>query len=186
MNHGGLRTILAFSVLSLTACAQQSELHQIQHEIKSLNQDMLALSQQAVTLSRQNELNAHSTQGVYLLPNAGAPALLESQIGVLKMSLAAISPVEGGTQVTLFIQESRLQQLPAFSAIIEWRSGTDKDQAGSETANGQQSFTVPVHLANPDQASVPLILPGITPETLRWVRIHHITPITDTTPPPVR
>lgn len=91
-----LRTLLAFSILSLTACAQQSSLHQIQHEIKTLKRDMVDLSQQAVILSEQNALNAQSTQGVYLLPDAGAPVLLESQTGVLKISLSHLTEITNG------------------------------------------------------------------------------------------
>ena len=85
MTQSRLIIILVLSVLNLTGCAQQSDLHPIQHEIKTLNQDRMNLSQQAIILRQQNALNAQSTEGVYLLPNAGASALLESQIGTLKM-----------------------------------------------------------------------------------------------------
>lgn len=179
------KNLLAFSVLSLSACAQQTSLHQIQSEIKSLNQDMLMLSQQAVTLSRQNKLNAQSTQGVYLLPSAGAPALLDSQIGRLKMSLTAIIPTAGGTQVTLLIQENTLQQLPAFSATIEWKDSADETHAELDIINDRHSFIIPVPLATSGRATIRFILPDVTPKTLRWVRIHHITPTIEATRSPV-
>lgn len=179
MSLSGLRTLLALGVLSLTACAQQSNLQQIQHEIKALNQDMLILSQQAVALSRQNALNAQSTQGVYLLPDAGAPALLESQIGILKMSLPHISDAPTGTQVSLLIEASPQHQLPAFSGSIEWQSRQDDTDVESENATGQQSFTAPVPFTTPGKTLIVLTLPGVMPDTLRWVRIHDITPITE-------
>lgn len=175
------KNLLAFSVLSLSACVQQTSLHQIQHEIKSLNQDILMLSQQAVALSRQNKLNAQSTQGIYLLPNAGAPALLDSQIGRLKMSVTAIAPTAGGTQVTLLIQENTLQQLSAFSATIEWKDSADETHAELDITNPPQSFIIPVPLATSGQATIRFILPDVTPKTLRWVRIHHITPTMEAT-----
>lgn len=169
-----LRTLLAFSILSLTACAQQSNLHQIQHEIKTLNKDMVNLSQQAIILSEQNALNAESTQGAYLLPDAGAPALLESQLGVLKITLTHIADVASGTQVTLLIQENTRQSLPNFSGMIAWETRTDKTDTLPTTINGQQSFTVLVQSATPDEATITLILPDLASENLRWIRIHDI------------
>jgi len=173
-----LRTLLAFSILSLTACAQQSSLHQIQHEIKTLNQDMVDLSQQAVILSEQNALNAQSTQGVYLLPDAGAPVLLESQIGMLKISLTDITGMASGTQVTLLIQENKQQLLPDFSGMMAWKAGTDKTDAQStSTANdGQQPFTAAAQPATPGEVTLTLLIPHLAPENLRWIRIHDIQP----------
>lgn len=186
MFPGSLRIILAIGVFSLTACASRSDLDQIQHKINSLSQDMQALSQQAIRLSEQNELNARSTQGVYLLPAANAPALVESQIGLLKISLIDVVPAMGGTQVTLLIQQSTLQQLPGFSAIIAWKSDGDNVSSASDNANGQHSFTVPVNPASPGEAKVTLILPDVTAETLSWVRIHQIAPISQPTDSPAR
>jgi hypothetical protein len=144
MTQSRLRIILVLSVLSLTSCTQQSDLHQIQHEIKTLNQDRLNLSQQAIILRQQNTLNAQSTEGVYLLPNTGASALLKSQIGTLKMSLTRVITTPHGTQVTLLIQENAQQPLPAFSGVIAWKTGTEQTDAASKAVDGQQSFTAPV------------------------------------------
>lgn len=182
MSHSGLRTVLAFSVLSLAACAQKADLHQIQHEIKALNQNMLALSQQAVTLSRQNALNSQSTQGVYLLPDSGAPALLESQIGVLKMSLTDVTGSSSGTHITLQIQENDRKNLPTFTGTIEWK--TTPVEGASDVATGHQAFTAPPHLASPDEATIVLTLPDVTPATLHWVRIHDIHALTEPTDQP--
>ncbi|MBS0848742.1 DUF3251 domain-containing protein [Citrobacter sp. JGM124] len=177
MSLSGRKTILVVSILNMTACASPSNLHQIQHEIKSLNQDMQRLSEQAVSVSQQNALNAHSTQGVYLLPSANTPALVESNIGMLKMSLVTVAPAAGGTRVTLLIQQNRLQPLPAFSAIIEWNSHEDNANTEPKKATGQQFFSVPVRSATADEATITLILPDTTVDTLRWVRIHQITPL---------
>jgi len=180
MSLRSLRTLLAFSILSLTACAQQSSLHQIQHEIKTLNQDMVDLSQQAVILSEQNALNAQSTQGVYFLPDAGAPALLESQVGMLKISLAHIDKVASGTQVTLLIQENTRQSLPDFSGMIAWKTRADKTDAQATDVDGQQSFTASTQSATPDEATLTLVLPALAPDNLRWIRIHDIHSVAET------
>ena len=180
MSMRSLRILLAFSILSLTACAQQSSLHKIQREIKTLNQDMVDLSQQAVILNAQNALNAQSTQGVYLLPDAGAPALLESQIGMLKISLSHITEVASGTEVTLLIQEDTRQSLPDFSGMIAWKTRTDKTDTLATAVDGQQSFTASVQSATPDETTITLVLPTLAAENLRWLRIHDIHSVAET------
>lgn len=97
MSLHSLRTLLVRSILSLTARTQQSNPHQTQHKIKILNRDRVDLSQQALILSELSALNAQSTQGVYLLPDAGIPALRESQAGILKISLTHITEIVSGT-----------------------------------------------------------------------------------------
>lgn len=180
MPQSRMRIILVLSVLSLTGCAPPSDLHQIQHEIKTLNQDMMNLSQQAIILNQQNALNAQSTEGAYLLPNADASALLESQIGTLRMSLTRVIGTPHGTQVTLLIQDNAQRPLPAFSGVIAWKTGPESTDAASNAVDDQQSFTAPAARATPGEATLTLVLPDITPENLRWVRIHGIHPVTET------
>jgi hypothetical protein len=55
--------------------------------VSTLSKEMTQLNQQTVKITQQNALNAKSTSGVYLLPEAKTPARLKSQIGTLRMSL---------------------------------------------------------------------------------------------------
>lgn len=107
MTRRYLRILLVGSLLSLTACAPQSEVRQMHQSISTLNKEMTQLNQETVKITQQNKLNAESTRGVYLLPGANTPARLESQIGTLRMTLLEITPVADGAHATLRIQRYR-------------------------------------------------------------------------------
>ncbi len=62
-----LRILPVGSLLSLTACAPQSEVRQMHQSISTLNKEMTQLNQETVKITQQNKLNADSTRGVYLL-----------------------------------------------------------------------------------------------------------------------
>lgn len=79
---------------------------------------MTQLNQQTIKITQQNALNAKSTRGVYLLPEAKNPARLESQIGTLRMSVASITPDGDGSRLTLRIQGESNDPLPAFTATV--------------------------------------------------------------------
>ena len=75
---------------------------------------MTQLNQQTIKITQQNALNAKSTRGVYLLPEAKTPARLESQIGTLRMSVGSITPDGDGSRLTLRIQGESNDPLPAY------------------------------------------------------------------------
>lgn len=52
-----LRILLAGSLFSLTACAQQSEVRQMHQSISTLNKEMNQLNQETVKITQQNSLN---------------------------------------------------------------------------------------------------------------------------------
>lgn len=76
MTRRYLRILLVGSLLSLTACAPQSEVRQMHQSISTLNKEMTQLNQETVKITQQNKLNAESTRGVHLLPGANTPARL--------------------------------------------------------------------------------------------------------------
>jgi len=120
MTRRYLHVLLLGSLFSLSACAQQSEVRQMNQSISSLNTTMNKLNQETVKITQQNALNAKSTSGVYLLPGSNTPARLNSQIGTLRMSLVNVAPNADGTRATLRIQGESNDPLPAFSATVEW------------------------------------------------------------------
>ncbi len=104
MTRRYLKLAIAGCLFTLTACAQQSEIRQMHQSVSTLSQEMTQLNQQTIKITQQNALNAKSTRGVYLLPDAKTPARLESQIGTLRMSVGSITPDGDGSRLTLRIQ----------------------------------------------------------------------------------
>lgn len=172
-----LRFLLVGSLMSLTACAQQTEVRQMRHEVGSLNQEMMKLSDQTVKLTQQNALNAKSTTGVYLLPGSNTPARLNSQIGNLQMSLSNVAAEANGTRATLTIKGESNEPLPAFTGKVEWGQIQGTTDSFQEVNVQTQQIDAPASILAPSDITLPLRLSGITPDQLGFIRIHDIQPV---------
>jgi len=169
--------LLLGSLFSLSACAQQSEVRQMNQSISSLNTTMNKLNQETVKITQQNALNAKSTSGVYLLPGSNTPARLNSQIGTLKMSLVNAAPNADGTRATLRIQGESNDPLPAFSATVEWGQIQGTTDSFQEVNVQTQLINAPASVLAPSDVDIPLQLNGLTPDQLGFIRIHDIQPV---------
>ncbi|ELY3371815.1 DUF3251 domain-containing protein [Salmonella enterica] len=177
MTRRYLRILLVGSLLSLTACAPQSEVRQMHQSISTLNKEMTQLNQETVKITQQNKLNAESTRGVYLLPGANTPARLESQIGTLRMTLLEITPVADGAHATLRIQGESRDPLPAFSATVEYGQLQGTTENYQEVNAQSLLLNAPASLLAPSDVNISLPLKGITPAQLGFIRIHDIQPV---------
>ncbi|MGP2605286.1 DUF3251 domain-containing protein, partial [Serratia ureilytica] len=70
------KTALLAAAVLLTGCAHNAAVPQLRHQVAALNQKVSVLTDQATALERQNQLNQHSDNGVYLLPAARSAARL--------------------------------------------------------------------------------------------------------------
>ncbi len=177
MTRRYLHVLLLGSLFSLSACAQQSEVRQMNQSISSLNTTMNKLNQETVKITQQNALNAKSTSGVYLLPGSNTPARLDSQIGTLRMSLVNVAPNADGTRATLRIQGESNDPLPAFSATVEWGQIQGTTDSFQELNVQTQLINAPASILAPSDVDIPLQLNGLTPDQLGFIRIHDIQPV---------
>lgn len=176
MTRRYLKIVLLGSLFTLSACAQQSEVREMKQSVNTLNVAMDKLNKETVKITQQNALNAKSSNGVYLLPGANTPARLNSQIGMLKMSLVNVAANADGTRATLRIQGESNDPLPAFSGTVEWGQiqGTTEDYQEVNVKN--QLFTAPASTLAPSDVDIPVQLSGLTLEQLGFIRIHDIQP----------
>lgn len=177
MTRRYLRIALLGSLVSLSACAQQSEVKQMHQNISALSTEMTQLNKETVKITQQNALNAKSTRGVYLLPGANTPAHLNSQVGTLRMSLRNIAANAQGTAVTLRIQGESNDALPAFTGTVEWGQIQGTTEQYQEVNVQNQLFSAPASVLAPSDVDIPLQLNGVTPEQLGFVRIHDVQPV---------
>ncbi|MCU6669117.1 DUF3251 domain-containing protein [Enterobacteriaceae bacterium H4N4] len=177
MTRRYLSILLVGSLFSLSACAQQSEVRQMNQSVSSLNATMSKLNQETVKITQQNALNVKSTSGVYLLPGSNTPARLNSQIGTLRMSLVNVAPNADGTRATLRIQGESNDPLPAFSATVAWGQIQGTTDNFQEQNVQTQLINAPASVLAPSDVDIPLQLNGITPDQLGFIRIHDIQPV---------
>lgn len=176
MTRRYLRIALLGSLVSLSACAQQSEVKQMHQSISALSTEMTQLNKETVKITQQNALNAKSTRGVYLLPGANTPARLNSLVGTLRMSLRNIAANAQGTAVTLRIQGESNEALPAFTGTVEWGQIQGTTEQYQEVNVQNQLFSAPASVLAPSDVDIPLQLNGVTPDQLGFVRIHDVQP----------
>ena len=177
MTRRYLRSLLLGSVFALSACAQQGEVRELHQSVSTLNNEMSKLNKETVKITQQNALNAKSSSGVYLLPGSNTPARLNSQVGMLRMSLKNITPNAGGTRVTLRIQGESNDPLPAFNGTVEWGQIQGTTENYQEVNVQNQLMSAPASTLAPSDVDVSLQLNGITPDQLGFVRIHDIQPV---------
>lgn len=176
MTRRYLKLLALGSLFTLSACAQQSEVRQMNQSVSTLSNEMSKLNQETVKIAQQNALNAKSTSGVYLLPGARTPARLESQIGTLKMSLINVAQNADGLHATLRIQGESNDPLPAFSGTVEWGQLQGTTDNYQEVNVKNQLVSAPASILAPSDVDIPLQLSGLNPQQPMFVRIHDIQP----------
>lgn len=177
------RAVLAVTaLLSLAGCAQQNpELPALTKEVTQLNQKLDRLTDLAGALERQTLLNRQSTSGVYLLPQAKSPALLNTDFAQLSLELDSVAPDSTGTSAVLKIKSTSGKPLPAFSAVVDWGQ-LDQVTGKPLTVDMQsQAISVTPRLLPSSELTTEVRLSNITPETLGFVHLHQLS-LTPTQP----
>lgn len=168
------------TVALLAGCAspsQQTDLYKLHNQVSQLNSQMQQLTRQATVLAEQNTLNTHSTQGAWLLPDANTPVQLKSSVGEIQLSLSPLISRGSGSQTMLNIKSVALEDIPAFTAQVEW--GERDPATGKPLQASQQSQTVRVANALQPQSdiTIPLSLSHTSPAQAGYFRIHSLVAI---------
>ncbi len=173
------RAIFAVTaLLGLAGCAQKTPAAPaLTKEVSQLNQKLDRLTDLAGALERQTLLNRQSTSGVYLLPQAKTPALLNTEFGQLSLGLDAVAPDSTGTSAVLKIKTTSGKPLPSFNAVVEW--GQLDQVTGKPLTVDMQSqiITVTPRLLPSSEQTTELRFGNVTPETLGFVHLHQLTEI---------
>jgi outer membrane murein-binding lipoprotein Lpp len=175
-----IRTVwapMALYLALLSGCSSTPpgpQVNQLHREVSQLNQQMQHLTTQASALEVQGQLNSHSQQGAWLVPQANTPVELQTQLGTLRLSLSQVEGETGGTRANLNIRATDDKPLPSLHATVVWGQ---LDPASAKPLNADslsQTVEVPAALLPQSSVSVPLRLSGITPEQLGFVRVHKV------------
>ncbi|QTF09522.1 DUF3251 domain-containing protein [Brenneria izadpanahii] len=172
------------ALVFLAGCAQQRQVPQLQNQLSQLNHQLQTLTDQAAALEQQNALNEHSDSGVYLLPAAQSSAVLQSDIGQLRVSLSHIETEANGTRALLNIRTLDAARLPGFSAHVDWGQIDPVSGKPLISDTQTQAFRFLPPLLPKTETAIELRLSGLSPEQLGFVRLYRITR-EEQTPPPV-
>lgn len=176
-----IRTVWAPAAVSLallsgcSTSATNPQVKQLHQEVSQLNQQMQHLTTQASALEIQGQLNSHSANGAWLVPQANTPVALQTQLGTLRLTLSPVIAEASGSRTTLSIRAMGDQPLPALHATVIWG---ELDPATGKPLNSDslsQTIAVPASLLAQHAVEVPLRLSGLTPDQLGFIRVHDVT-----------
>lgn len=169
---------MALSLAILSGCSSSAthpQIRELHQEVSQLNQQMQHLTTQARALEIQGQLNSHSQQGAWLVPQANTPVALQTQPGTLRLTLSPVTAEASGSRATLTIVSMNDQPLPALHATVVWGQ-LDPATGKPLTADSlSQTIAVPAALLPQHSVSVPLRLSGLAPQQLGYVRVHNVT-----------
>ncbi|MEG3109972.1 DUF3251 domain-containing protein [Pantoea sp. T14] len=175
-----IRTVwapMAMSLVFLSGCSSTPstpKVNKLHQEVSQLNQQMQHLTSQASALEIQGQLNSHSQQGAWLVPQANTPVELQTQLGTLRLSLSRVEGEANGSRANLNIRATGDQPIPALRATVVWG---ELDPASGKPLNADslnQTIDVPAALLPQTSVSVPLRLSGLTPDQLGYIRVHDV------------
>ena len=169
---------VALSLVMLSGCsssASNPQVRELHQEVSQLNQQMQHLTTQASALEIQGQLNSHSQQGAWLIPQANTPVALQTQLGTLRLTLSPVTAEASGSRATLTVRSMDDRPLPALHATVNW--GELDPATGKPLSNGSlsQTIAVPASLLPQHSVSIPLQLSGLTPDQSGYVRVHNVT-----------
>ncbi len=113
-----IRTVwapMAMSLVFLSGCSSTPstpKVNKLHQEVSQLNQQMQHLTSQASALEIQGQLNSHSQQGAWLVPQANTPVELQTQLGTLRLSLSRVEGEANGSRANLNIRATGDQPIP--------------------------------------------------------------------------
>ncbi|AXF74884.1 DUF3251 domain-containing protein [Erwinia tracheiphila] len=182
MTRGIIKIPVLLTITLLAGCAtpsQQAHLDNLHNQVNQLNSQMTQLTRQATALTLQNSLNAHSTEGAWLIPEANAPVLLDSSAGEIRLSLSQMAGDAADNRTMLTIASVAATPLPAFTVDVE--SGITDPTSGQPLRNTAQNQTITARppLQPQREITLPVAINNSTPDQTGYFRIHHLVVITD-------
>ncbi len=118
-------------------------------------------------------LLANAEKVGYLTPGADGYAAVRYDLGTLTVQLADVEPYANGSRVILRFGNTLAATVNGLKLTIDW--GTVTDQGPDNAHQKSKEITFSQDLRSGTWTSVPVVLEGIPPTQLGFVRIHDVT-----------
>jgi hypothetical protein len=168
--------LFATVVLSilLSACGQDTRVQALETQMKELDTKVKILEGKIQELSWANFLNEQRQEGVaYLTPGSNGYSVVNSDLGLLIVSLDNIQPYASGSKVTLRFGNLMAGRINGLKAKLEWGSLDKKGKPINEkTKSREVKFNE--SLRSGSWTRVDVVLEGISPTELDFVRVREV------------
>lgn len=172
------RSAVVGVVALLVGCSEQSGLTKanLQKQIDGLTFQIEELKTQlnAQKLDRSlNELREELSKFAYLTPGADGYSLVTYDLGVLTVKIKDVQPYASGSRVTLQFGNPLSSTVTGLKLSIDWGKVSSDGVAQSQTQKTKQ-LTLTQELNGGAWTSIPVVLDGLPPADLGFVRVHDV------------
>jgi len=160
----------------LSGCTDQNEFNALDARVKAIESQSASLEEKIKTLQRKTELNElfqNLDATAYLQPSDQGYALIRSDLGIMTIKLTDVRPYANGSRVTLQFGNISGAAINGLKAKIEWGKVNKNGlpEIGSEKS---REITFEKKLRASAWTNVPLVLDGIPPAQLGYVRVTEV------------
>ncbi|HYA85766.1 MAG TPA: DUF3251 domain-containing protein [Nitrospirota bacterium] len=148
----------------------QAQLSALQSSIEALKKDIHEVKDKQAS----DELVQEKDWFAYLTPGSNGYSVTRFDLGFLIVRLVSIKPYAHGSKVTLEIGNPSSVAINRLNATVDWGKVDDKGVPLNEHAKSKE-VTLKQSLQGGYMTKVPLILEGIPPKELGFVRVKQVS-----------
>ena len=153
--------------------SQKVELSALRDELDRLRSEIASIKQQQSSLAFNNMLRDFE-KVAYLEPGDAGYSPIHFDIGVLTIQMADIKAYANGSKINLKIGNPLSSSINGLKAKLQWGRVNDEGGPINETAKSKD-FTFTETLRSGAWTTIPVVLDGIPPAELGFVRVSEVT-----------
>ena len=150
--------------------AANAQIALLQSKIESLEKDLTEQKEKR----EFDELMQSFGNSAYLTPGSGGYSPIKFDLGVLTVRLIDVKPYANGSKVTLQFGNTLSASIDGLKATIGWGKVTDKGVPINESEKSKE-VTLTEKLRAGSRTSVSVVLDGLPPNELGFVRVRDVT-----------
>lgn len=150
----------------LSGCTDQNDFRAIDARVKALEEKTKTLQDKV----EFNELLRKLDETAFLVPSDEGYTVIKGDLGEITVKLTNVQPYANGSRVTLQFGNISGAAINGLKAKIDWGE-VDKDGRADFGTEKSREITFEKQLRANAWTSVPLVLEGIPPARLGYVRV---------------
>lgn len=155
-----------------TISTQQQQINALQKQVSSITKDLTDVKQEQSKLATEEFFRGFD-KIAYLQPGDSGYSLVHSDLGVLTVQIVNVEPYASGSKIVLRFGNPLATNINGLNVELDWGSVDSKGLAENDTAKSKE-FTFSQSLNSGAWTSIPVILDGVPPDKLGFVRVRDV------------
>lgn len=169
--------LMSILCVLMVGCNQKSSNPTLANDIVKLNEQVSELKEKVSELEGRRAFDQFM-QGLdkyaYLTPGAEGYSVVGFDLGVLTVQMSDVKPYANGSKVTLRFGNTLSSSIDGLKVKIEWGKVDENGAADIKLAKSKEMTFVQT-LRGGAWTPIPVVLDGIPPSELGFVRIREVT-----------